>query len=193
MIFDKHTELLVLSRDENGDFSWTVQKALWTHLKETAKTNLFSKIGLGAKTAEFTLRKTNGITLHNAFLCGGRFYFLTDIQPDGVVLLDITAACVRPVQWTLYRCTQTQDVYAGSGEPERLFCFPAPCVEKYLKFSQETPMAQTEASFVLVTPKAIELRVSDLVESSLGSFAVRMCHTLDEFKNEYEVYRKVDV
>ena len=70
--------------------------------------------------------------------------------------------------------------------------FPVVLAEKYLGFTQNTPMAQTQTTFVLVTPKAVSLKIADLVDVGGVRYAVQVCHTLDEYKNEYEITRKDD-
>lgn len=193
MVLDKKVELLTLQKQADGNFSWIQEKTLWTSMETTTKTNLFSKIGIGVRTTEFTLRATNGITQHHALRRNGQLYFITAILQESKLLSKIVAANVKPLEWTLYHGETDDGVYADSYEAMKQFTFPAPCVEKYMKYAQEIPMAQTEISYVIVTPKAIKLKVDDILKSSIGAFVVQACHTLDEYKNEYEIYRKGDV
>lgn len=41
-----------------------------------------------------------------------------------------------------------------------------------------------------MTPKEVALKTADLVEVNDARYAVRICHTLDEYKNEYEIARE---
>lgn len=162
-------------------------------METTAKTNLFSKVGIGARTVEFTMRAPARLTLYNALRRNDLFYFITSIVPEDLILSRVTTSNTQLFNWTLYHGETDDGVYADSYEAMKQFTFPAPCVEKYMKYAQEIPMAQTEISYVIVTPKAIKLEVDDILKSSIGAFVVQACHTLDEYKNEYEIYRKGDV
>ena len=64
--------------------------------------------------------------------------------------------------------------------------------EKYLKFDSLTPQDVTETTYVLVTPKAVALRTGEVVTIGEDAFCVQIGHTLDPYKNEYEVMRKED-
>ena len=70
--------------------------------------------------------------------------------------------------------------------------FPGVLTEKYLRHEQERPQSSTETVLVLVTPKVIELAAGSLVEAGGRDYEVRVCHTLDPHKNEYEIARKAD-
>lgn len=194
MIFDKKAELLVCRETQPHVFSWEMVKTIPVKMEPQSKTNLFSKVGVGAKTMQFTLRKTAGITRSHAFRVDGRFYFLTDIQPDKI-RLTIRSAAVEPVTCRQYSSGETVDENKCSvfGQPKLELEFPAILTEKYLGFTQQEPMAQTQTTFVLVTPKPIDLDVSDIVEIGEKRYTVQVCHTLDETKNEYEITRTEDV
>ena len=194
MIFDKQAQLLQLSQTSAGVFEWEPVKTIPVKMEPQTKTNLFSKVGIGAKTMLFTLRKTAGIRLFCAFRVSGQFYFLTDIQQEGGILLKITAAVIEPITCCLLRRSETLDAYKRPvyGQPQPVLTFPAILTEKYLGFVQREPMAQTEKTFVLVTPKAFALETGDLMEIGEKRYAVQVCHMLDEYKNEYEITRKED-
>lgn len=193
MIFDKKAELLRFATLSDGVLGWQTVKSLPVKVEVTGKNNLFSKVGIGAKTALLTLRGTGGVTLADALRVDGQFYFLTDVQREGL-LLTVTAAMVSLVECVLLRADTSVDVCKRPihGEPRPVLTFPAVLTEKYLGFTQGEPMAQTETTFVLVTPKAVTLTVGDLVETGGGRFAVQICHPLDAYKNEYEIHRKAD-
>ena len=59
--------------------------------------------------------------------------------------------------------------------------------EKYLRYEQEKPMATNTLTYVLVTPKAVELTRGGLVEVAGEPHVVQVAHTLDPAKNEYEL------
>lgn len=193
MIFAKRAELLRFAELSAGIYGWETVKTIPVKIELSAKTNLFSKVGIGVKSAQIMLRGTGGITLSNALRAEGQFYFLTSILREGI-LLNITAAQVRLVDCALWRTIEEKDEYKRPilRPLEKVLEFPAILTEKYVRFEQKEPMAQTETALVLVTPKEIRLEPSDLVESGGVKYAIQACHTLDEYKNEYEIYRKED-
>lgn len=203
MVFDKKAELLALTETFPGLFEWTATGSLWVNFERTVKTNLFSKVGIGARNIEFRLRKQSGITLHNALRVDGRFYFLTAITEVDQVIMLVSAADIQPVDCALIRNTEREGPNKSSVEElVEAFRYPGILTEKYLRFAQEEPMARTETMMVLVTPKPILMDSGDLVaigeppgegdEDFRIRYAVQVCHMLDEYKNEYEIYRKDD-
>lgn len=204
MVFDKKAELLAMEETAPNLFAWTVTGSLWVNFEKTVKTNLFSNVGIGAKNIEFRLRKQSGITLHNAIRINGRCYFLTAITDVDHLIMLISAADIQPVDCLLIRNTEREGSFKSSIEElVEAFQFPGILTEKYLRYSQEEPMARTETAMVLVTSKTIFIESGDLValgeppgadnEDTRIHYVVHVCHMLDEFKNEYEIYRKEDV
>jgi hypothetical protein len=53
-------------------------------------------------------------------------------------------------------------------------------------------MAVNETRYVLVTPKIISLNTGELVTIGDATYAVEIPHTLDEYKNEYEISVRSD-
>lgn len=198
MIFDKKAQILNLAEDAPDSFAWVESKGIWLHTEQQSKNNLFSKVGIGARSILFTMQPRS-LTLHHAIRWRGRHYFLTAIDKQSPVCMEVTAALVDIRECTVTRPDDSLDemkrpkYQSGSGDI-LVTTFPAVLTEKYMGFVQEAPMAQIEQTYVLITPKAVLLQAGNLVAvGTLGKYAVRLCHTLDEFKNEYEVYRKGDV
>ena len=71
--------------------------------------------------------------------------------------------------------------------------FPGVLTEKYVRHGQEWPMSVNELGLVLVTPKAVTLPPGGLVEARGALWEILAPHELDEFKNEYEIGRTVDL
>lgn len=194
MIYAEKTELLEYRDVSPGVFGWEAVGHLWAKRERQAKQNLFSRVGIGAVSVLFTLPDVPELTLHNAFRVGDRFYFITAIDRRPVIC-EVSAAETPVTDCTLFRVTQTLDSSRRPvfSPPEPVYKFTAVVTEKYVGFSQGEPMARTETTYVLVTPKLIVLTESDLVEIGGKKYAVRICHLLDEYKNEYELTRKADV
>lgn len=194
MVFDRKITLLQFSEVAADCWQWTLRKTLWAHVEHTGKTNYFSRLGLSAKTALFTLPRTSGLDTHSAIGWKGQHYAVTDCNRDGPLFLTVTAAAVTPRLCRVERRSE----HAGADKrpvwtPAQALTFPAVLTEKYHGFEQREPMAGTTVTFVLVTPKAILLRPGELVEIADARYAVRVCHTLDDTQNEYEITRKEDV
>ena len=177
-------EVLELTRSERDGvetWSWESVRRTWARAEVSDKTCLFSSVGIGARRVVFTLRRQD-LTLHQAFRWKGQHCFLTSIVPDGLDHLTVTAALVDIV-----------DCLAGAGEAAPGPRFPGVLTEKYLKHEQETPMAVNTLTYVLVTPKAAALESGSLTEVDGVPYEVQVAHTLDRWKNEYEIVRVVDL
>ena len=109
--------------------------------------------------------------------------------------MQIITAEVQRVECKAFRQgEEILDEHNRPQETEEVFLtFPAVITEKYLKYAQDEVHGENDLTFVLVTPKEIQLIPGDLVEISGDFYNVRICHTLDEYKNEYEIQREKDV
>lgn len=75
--------------------------------------------------------------------------------------------------------------------------FPGVLTEKYVRYESADTYASAKTLLVLVTPKAVDLLEGDLVTVTEGAakaiYNVQARHTLDAFKNEYEILWSRDV
>ena len=174
--------LQVLELKESPEGTWTWQKVRKTRgaVELSTRSNLFSTVGIGARGAEIILRR-QALTLHQAILWGEQHLFLTAILPEGRLHLRVQAALVEPVE-----CQADMD-QGGSVR------FPGILTEKYLKWEQPEPYSINRLSYVLVTPKPIQLQRGSLVGVSGINYEVQLAHTLDPCKNEYEIVRTEDL
>lgn len=173
-------EVLELTESDGG-FAWERKKLTWAKAELSDRTNLFSKVGNGARQVTFTIRK-QPLTLHQAIRWKGQHCFLSSIVPDGPGHLTVSAALVQVV-----------DCLGNANKTPSGPRFPGVLTEKYLKHEQETPMATNTLTYVLVTPKAVRLKPGPLVDVAGTAYKVTVAHTLDEFRNEYEIMRTVDL
>ena len=191
--------LRVLELRETGSdvWEWAPLRTAWAQVEQTAKTNLFSKVGVGARDAAVVIRRQS-LTLHNALRLGEQHLFLTSITDRGRGHLDVDAAVVEPVSCTATRTEDTvgENARPVTGETMRL-TFPGVLTEKYARYEREETHAENETSYVLVTPKVIQLRSGDMVTvqegPAKGVYHVAVCHVLDAWKNEYEIVWRGDV
>ena len=192
-----HLQVLELKEDPAGTWAWRSAWKTWGQVEEATGRNLFSLVGIGARGAEILLRR-RPLTLHNALLWEGRHLFLTAILPAGRLHLRIQAALVTPVVCT---ATRREDSIGAAGRPVHAetmrVTFPGVLTEKYVRYEREEDHAEGESSYVLVAPKAIQLRAGDLVTvqegPAKGVYHVTTCHVLDEYKNEYEIACRRDI
>lgn len=191
--------LQVLELKENPKGTWTWQKVRKARGQVELSTgrNLFSTVGIGARGAEIVLRRQD-LTLHNALLRGERHLFLSAILPEGRLHLRVQAALVEPVTCL---ATRTEDTVGEAGRPTTAetmrMTFPGVLTEKYTRYEREETHAENETSYVLVVPKVVQLKASDLVTvqegPAKGVYYVTICHVLDPYKNEYEIVLRGDV
>lgn len=181
-------------QNEDNTYSWKKSVDIWGKAEFLKGINLFSKVGIGVKSIKFSMRRKDDLTLHNSLKWQGRHCFITDIIPIGRLYHEVTAALIEPVACIIEREGEpTKDelnrpIY---GEPIQI-TFPGCLTEKYLGHSQGEPMAQVETVLVLVTPKPIIMNSGELITIGTKRYTVLVTHTLDEFKNEYEIVFKED-
>ncbi len=190
LTYDLNQQVNVLELQKtDATYSWKKRKTIWCRAEPKAGKNLFSTVGIGAKSVKFTIWKQN-ITLHNAFRWKDKFCFLTDLMEVDHMYYEVMAALVEPRTCELMQTGETIDpglhrpIYL---KPTSMLTFPACMVEKYAGFSKLTPQSKVSESYVLVTPKEITLSLADLVKVDGVIYGVQVVHNLDEFKNEYEI------
>lgn len=177
---DQLVRILELGAVEGG-FAWAERRKAWAHAELTDRTNIFSSVGLGARTAVFTIRRQS-VDLSCAILWGEQHCFLTAITPTpDKVHLTVTAAMV-----TLADCVADADRETAGP------AFPAALTEKYVRHERLEPMDEATVCYVLVTPKAVTLAVGSLVTVNGTAYHVLAAHELDPYKNEYEAERAVN-
>lgn len=172
-----------LTHDAATDaWSWTTAWGAWVKAVQSDRASYFSTVGIGARSVTFAMRKASRINLGLSFLWRGQFCFLTsiaDTEQPGMV--EVKAALCELVD-----CQKDVDLTPAG------YKFPGILTEKYMGYTQERPQSSTTVTYVLVTPKVIELAPNSLVEAGGKDYAVQVCHTLDQWKNEYEIQRKED-
>lgn len=177
-------------KELESTYLWEKDSYLHAKVEQLTSNNLFSRVGLGAKSVKFTIRKKSNLTLHDAFSWKGKHCFLTDVVDIDRMYYEITAALIEPVLCTVER---TKEPILGElnrpiyDESLHTIKFPACMTEKYIKQIQEQPMTTIESCYVLVTPKVIELINGELVTINDVAYEVLVSHTLDDYKNEYEI------
>ena len=194
---DERLELLELQETAANTWEWVPIRRIWAKVEQTAKTNLFSKVGVGALDAAVVIRRQS-LTLHQALRWKGQHLFLTSITKRDRMYLDVQTALVSVV--TCIGQGYTTTVGAGNRpekqeKPEQTF--PGVLTEKYVRYETQDSYAKAKRLLVLVTPKAVELLEGDLVTVTEGPAAavynVQTRHVLDEYKNEYEILYSRDI
>lgn len=190
----EQVQLLTLSEQPDG-CTWQKTAAFRAAVSYPKGSSLFSKVGIGVRSVQLKLRRRDDLTLHHAMLLDGQHLFLTKIDLDTDRLYQtVEAAAITPVLCSVSRKQVMTD--ARHNRPTltetKVYAFPACMTEKYLKFDSLTPQDVTETTYVLVTPKAVTLRTGEVVTIGGDAFCVQIGHTLDPYKNEYEVMRKED-
>lgn len=185
-------EILALAQKAGG-YEWVRAGQVWGAVEMSDRKNLFSAVGIGARGAEIIIR-SRVLTLHNAARWNGRHCFLTGIVPqDNRLYLELTAALVTVRTCTVTRQTTILDALnrpvAG---PAETVSFPGVLTEKYMGKETLRPQDAITVRYVLVTPKPVVLAPGEPVTIGGSCYAVEVCHTLDEYKNEYEIARKAD-
>lgn len=104
---NERVKLLRLAAD-GTNYRWAEAGKLWAAAVQKEKTNLFSSVGIGARSVEFTVRRC-GLTLRDAFLWRGRHCFLTSIVDEGKLHWRIAAALIEPAACAATRPEKGKD------------------------------------------------------------------------------------
>ena len=190
-------EVMELREEPAGVWTWQGVRRTYAQVELSTTRSLFSEVGIGARAAELALRRQE-LTLHNALLWGDKHLFLTSIVPEGRSHLHVQAALVSTVGCLAVRKGNTlgEGNRPVSAEVMRI-SFPGVLTERYVRYEREETHAETDAVYVLVTPKLIALKAGDLDTVQDGpakaQYHVTAAHVLDSFKNEYEIAFRSDV
>lgn len=174
-------ELLELEETQPDTWEWVSRGRLWAQVEVDGGKNLFSSVGIGARNAKLVLR-TRPLSLCQALRWRGQHLFLTSITKLDRMHLNVQAALVEVHEVSLYRDADTVEK-----------TFPGVLTERYVRHEQEWPMSVNQVSLVLVTPKPITLEPGSLIQARGAFWEVLVPRELDEFKNEYEIGRTVDL
>ena len=176
-------EILALTQDaQSGDLSWNKQRSCWASVDLNLPRNIFSAVGVGARGASILLRAGTKFTMAHALRWRGQF-----LLPTSVVLVserdryEIKAALCEPVE-----CQADMDK-----DPHGLR-FPGVLTEKYVGHDQPDFHAEVTTTYVLVTPKSVELRPGSWLMAAGKHYLVLTPHLLDPYKNEFEIQREED-
>lgn len=168
---------------ENGVYGWQSIGSIWADVSFGSGRNNYSSAGIGAENIRISARNVP-IGLDNAISINGKHCIITRIEPTerrGWVIID--AAQVR-----LADCVGLCE----RSEAERVY-FPAIITEKYIRHERVEPMSTNIISYVLITPKNIELEAGGLIKADGIMYEIQCCHMLGEHKNEYEAVRTIDL
>ena len=177
-------------------YEWQPVNSIWAKKEHQNVRVVYSKVGVTARSVKFMVYSRHILTLHNALSASKpatEHYFLTDINRDMPGFSVVTAAIVEPVN-CLLQLTKTLKGAGNRPVIEKLepLSFPGYLTEKYLRQDQKTPMSHSEIRYVLITPKAIDIPTGELIEIGGALYASVIPHTLDPYKNEYEILRRMD-
>ena len=188
---DLNERLIIQRINYNPDcVYWRVQDRIWGRAEHKIRRNLFSNVGIGAQTIEFTIRNTD-ISLHDSIGWGDKHCFITDISKIGRLYLKLTAAISVVL---CCRVERSAKGYNELGNPIDIsqgdYTFPACITEKYVGYTQNEPQSVTDTSYVFVTPKCVSLKAGTVIYTLQGEYAIKKCHMADPYKNEYEALWK---
>lgn len=192
---DKPAQVLECQEADNGVWKWVPVRRIWAAIDLQQKTNLFSKIGVGARDAAIVIWQQE-LTLHNAIRQGGTHFFLTSITERNRNQLDVRAALCEPV--TLMAKPKTRTGRNALNRPivtqQPSFTFPGILTELYHRNAPDEIYRTETLQRVLVTPKVIRFRAGDLVQTGDEvPYTIRQVMDLDPYKNEYVIERQEDV
>ena len=179
-LLNERVEVLELM-EVQGVYTWEICRRTWAKATLTNKRNNYSVHGIGAAGITFLMRR-QPLTLGHALRYKGMHCFITGILPADRGHLAVEAALVE-----VSACVADADEGPGGRQ------FPAILTEKYLKWEQPEYYSENRLTYVLVTPKAINLQRGGLVTVDGVQYEVQTAHSLDPWKQEYEIARREDL
>ena len=169
--------LLTLA-EQDGIYSYQPEKTVFAAAESSERGTILSGLGMGARAAEMTFRAADAPDLMQVLRWRGKTYVVSTVLPDLRLWTKVMAAQAE---------LRTAKVKDG---PE----FQAVLLEKYIRWASEKPMDTTAESYLMLTPKEIELQAADILTiEGIGVFHITVCHRLDPAKNEYEILREVEL
>ena len=194
--FGNRLDILEFTEASENTYTWQAIDRVWAKVDVGHGANIFSKTGIAAHSIKLTVHALPVLTLHHALSLasgGGGHCFLTDIDRSIPGFMVLTAALIEPVDCLAERTVTTKGVYNRPvREKQDPVSFPGYLTEKWLRQTQNEPMSYSETRYVLITPKAIDIAVGELVGIGGKKYEVVIPHTLDPYKNEYEVLGRWD-
>ena len=140
---NKAAQVLELRETAPGVWEWTPVRRAWASITFQSKTNLFSKVGIGARDAAVIVP---GVSPHSHHaLRWGDTPPAFDLHRAIRNHLEVDAAVVRWRRWQMAERDAGTDLSGGAHREVR----PG---------GQEWPMSVNELGLVLVTPKVVTLR-----------------------------------
>lgn len=179
----ERVQVLQLVYDEAANkWTWEHVRSIWVKAEQSDRSNLFSAVGVGARSVTFTMRESKRLDLTYAFRWKGQFCFLTSItSADQRGFSEVKAALCSPV-----------DCLADANKDPTGVYFPGVLTEKYVGHSQPDFHSELTTDYVLVTPKAVSLNPGSWLVADGQYYLVLTPHLLDPYKNEFEIQRKDD-
>ena len=157
-------EVLAFQETTPGVWSWEPVRRTWGKVTVDGKSNLFSKVGIGARNAALVVRKQE-LSLRYGMRWRGQHLFLTQLTELDRTHLSLSAALVE-----LADCEMDG------------IRFPGALTEKYLKWEQPEPYSVNQITYVLVTPPEIRLDLGGLVLVDGRKYEVQVAHIRDPSK-----------
>ena len=194
--------------DGRAEWSWTqVEPDQWAAVELDDRYTIFSRLGIGARSATVTMRldwlgytgnfDKQALTLHNALRWRGQHLFLTSIVDDRRAgRLDVKAALVETtvIDAKPKERTGRDELNRPTVETVGPFRFTGVITEIYRGNNPREVYYEETIRHALVTPKPIVLKAGDIVQVVAGRrYVVREVHDLDPYKNEYVIEAEADV
>lgn len=189
--------LTLVLDDETGALSWVSERKRWAAVKLDSQRNLFSAVGVGARGVTVTIRLDRRLTLRDAIRWNGEFLHLTAISMGAERdRQEIRAAICHPVTLTAKPQARTgrDTMNRPTVVQQATFSFPGILTERYFNSEEDEVFRRSTLERVLVAPKAVVLRVGDLVQlGDTAPYTVLQRMDLEFYKNEYVLERREDV
>ncbi|MCI1958597.1 MAG: hypothetical protein LKJ25_03115 [Clostridia bacterium] len=178
--------------ESDGTTEYTKKGRVWCDVTIDGKSNLFSRVGVGARNAVIIVRSGNDIKMTDAISWHGKHLFITSIVSD-IFYTTINAAIVTLTACEVIKKTTSYDAQMRPViTDDSAIHFPAVMTEKYEGFKRNEPYSTNTNGYIIVTPKNISLVTGDIVNIDSKSYTVINRYVLDEHKNEYEIELRED-
>jgi head-tail adaptor len=188
---------LISSKIEYESFLWELESKLWAHKKVENRRCVFSKFGMSSDTTTvFTVRFNKNLNKNFSIVHENDFYIIVSIidTEDKKQIQEVTAAKVILKTCEIIRLVSEKGLLnRPKDELKKIYEFPCCLAEKYIRNIQENVQSIIDETYILITPKGINIDNGDLAVIDGVTYNILTSHTLDEFRNEYEITVKKEV
>lgn len=145
-------------------------------------------------SSTFYVRNEMEITMQHRIIWDDAPYMISGINAKGTEMLEIVGVEAYYVDCVVERQVEVYDALNRPQSVKSLvYRIPAILAEKYVEYIKDEQKGENEISYILITPKIINIIAGDIVKIDTDNYVAVLGHKLEPYHNEYEIRRQADV